>query len=820
MPALGEIAAVAMAPDASWAVAVAGDGTVRTLGTGVAPGSMAIDPGGPVAVALSGERLRVLWAAEGTIRLRESAGGTRPRDEVFAAPALVRALALSPSGGTAVVACDDGSLRFLDPGTGEFGSALATEGLTARAVAVASDQGPVVAAFPDGSVRRYDLAPGTSQTVGICPGVRLVAVTPDGGTVVAAGAVAVLFRWKQQVSLADLREVGTPATALAIDGTGDKVLAGAATGELWLHDFTGGPATEFGAEPASPVPGDFRGIVDEDVRFTVYRPLALPAGVWASLLVFAHKTDLVEQPGRAPLDPVRQVERMARAHFGDTPVRQGSQDARGGVFRGARLRVAADLPGITCNPGDAEFDWREPVHQVLFRLLAGPELVGSVVRGAVRIWCGPLLLGEVSLAISVTAGTPGAESPAVPESAPRYRKIFPSYSHDDRAIVDGFAEAVRALGDEWLQDVLAIRSGEIWRARLMELIDEADIFQLFWSSNSMRSSYCREEWEHALALGRPLFVRPLYWEDPMPEDPAQGLPPAALSNVQFIKVRPYSVPGGTPARPAAAPSPVFDVPAGGPAPPAPPAPVPPAGQGPAGQPSDGRPPPSRTSRPVRKRGGLVGAIAATGVAAAIAVAATSTGLFVGSSKPGAIPSQSATVGHPATPPPLAAGVLPLSYLLPRDIFDPATQCTTMRPPFQWEMPGLVQALACTAPGLPGGQVYGFQMNSHANFETAWRNFNKWWGITGVTPGPSCPPRPGGAGRVGFHNEFFPPRAGQVLECQTVGSGSGAQPAYAWAYPTEDAFLVAQGAPGSSFAALDSWWANSALGSPTPSPAAS
>ena len=39
--------------------------------------------------------------------------------------------------------------------------------------------------------------------------------------------------------------------------------------------------------------------------------------------------------------------------------------------------------------------------------------------------------------------------------------------------------------------------------RLLELIDEADIFQLFWSSNSMRSEYVRREWEHALALGRP-----------------------------------------------------------------------------------------------------------------------------------------------------------------------------------------------------------------------------------------------------------------------------------------------------------------------------
>ena len=131
---------------------------------------------------------------------------------------------------------------------------------------------------------------------------------------------------------------------------------------------------------------------------------------------------------------------MARAHFGDAPVRSAGEDARGEVFRGARLRITVDLPGLRCNPGEAELDWWEPVHQVVFRLLAGPDLVGSVVRGAVRVWCGPLLLGEVSLAIGVTASASGPPAPSVAESAQRYRKIFPSYSRDDQAIVAAFAE--------------------------------------------------------------------------------------------------------------------------------------------------------------------------------------------------------------------------------------------------------------------------------------------------------------------------------------------------------------------------------------------
>ena len=581
-----QIAAAAMAPDASWAITVSADGTVRTWGTGVPPReirrAVPIDGSQPVAVALAGDRIRVLWTDAAAIRLHETVKGTRSREAEFAAPAPVRALAMSPSGVLAAVACADGTLRTLNAGTGEFGPALATGGRVARAVAVASDIGPVLAVFPDGSVRRYDPAAGSSDMTGAGPGIDLVAVTPDGETVIAAKTDGVLSRL--DLSGAEpagesgpvpgrFRLLGTAITAIAVDGGGRRVLAGRPDGTLWLHDMAGGPATEFRA--AEPTPGsdppDLRwwesvevgastdagatksvpapwSTTDDDVRFTVYRPQAVAPGSWASLLVFAHKTDLVEQPGQPPLDPVEQVEAIARAHFGNTPVRTAGEDARSGISRGARLRVTADLPGLACNPASAEFDWWEPVHHVVFRVMAGPGLAGSVVRGAVRIWCGPLIIGEVSVAIRVVPFLTAAPA-AVAESAPRYRKIFPSYSHADAAIVDGFAEVVRTFGDQYLRDVVAIRAGERWRERLPELIAEADVFQLFWSSNSMRSPYCQEEWEHALSLRRPLFVRPFYWEDPRPEDRASGLPPVALDALEFVKVSLHTASKGIPGPP-------------------------------------------------------------------------------------------------------------------------------------------------------------------------------------------------------------------------------------------------------------------------------
>ncbi|MBL7257924.1 Hsp70 family protein [Paractinoplanes lichenicola] len=274
-------------------------------------------------------------------------------------------------------------------------------------------------------------------------------------------------------------------------------------------------------------------LIDDDVQFTVYRPLRLPPNRWESMLVFAHKSGPVVDPVTGPLDPIREVRARAERFFGGENPSPRTVDARRPLARGARIRIVPELPGVECNPPEHVLDWHEPVHELAFRLRVAPT-APEVVRGFVRVWCGPIVIGEVSLALPITLGDVPVER--TPEPIRRYRKIFPSYSSRDRAVVEEFAAAARALGDQYLQDVVTLRSGEEWSPRLLELIEEADVFQLFWSSNSMISDYCRAEWECALRLGRPSFVRPLYWEDPLPEAPHLGLPPADLRRLHFARV--------------------------------------------------------------------------------------------------------------------------------------------------------------------------------------------------------------------------------------------------------------------------------------------
>lgn len=71
-------------------------------------------------------------------------------------------------------------------------------------------------------------------------------------------------------------------------------------------------------------------------------------------------------------------------------------------------------------------------------------------------------------------------------------------------------------------------------AWMLPQIADADVFQLFWSTNSMNSATCEQQWETAMRVTKPDFIRPLYWEQPFPRAP--GRPPPELEALHFVRV--------------------------------------------------------------------------------------------------------------------------------------------------------------------------------------------------------------------------------------------------------------------------------------------
>jgi TIR domain len=297
------------------------------------------------------------------------------------------------------------------------------------------------------------------------------------------------------------------------------------------------------APPAQPLPSPAPAApasrpVDENVQFTVYRPRRIPPDSWCPVLAFAHLAERrPEAPEDAP-DPVEEVRRQAQQVLGDSAAGYAdtTQDSGEAIPREGEITFLLEAPDLQVNPRQRSFRWLEDVHREEFRIRAGKMLDGRTVRGALQVYLGALLVAEVSLAIRVDgAATPVASDTEADRARP-YRRIFPSYSHEDEPIVQQVEAYARTMGDEYLRDVTHLRAGEVWNDRLMEFIRAADVFQLFWSRKSMLSPWVRQEWEYALSLGRAHFVRPTYWETPMPEAPERNLPPALLRALHFQRL--------------------------------------------------------------------------------------------------------------------------------------------------------------------------------------------------------------------------------------------------------------------------------------------
>jgi hypothetical protein len=297
---------------------------------------------------------------------------------------------------------------------------------------------------------------------------------------------------------------------------------------------SGVPAIGGGPAPVAGPPAGAE--LDQDVEFTVYRPRRMAPQEWYTLLAFAHRTELVEAGDGRTIDPIEEVARQASAVLAaDAPAYAPAAESSSlPVPQGGDITFVPVLPGCEVNPPHRTFTWNEPVHREEFRIRPTSVPAGETVRGRLAVYLGAVLLAEVNLGIQVEA--PGATVPTRVETQPattrRFERVFLSYSHKDREVVD-LVESLNILDVAYVRDSHDLRSGEDWREGLESLIRSSDRFQLFWSRNSMASPEVANEWRYALSLDRADFIRPVYWETPRPEDPVRELPPAALNRLHF-----------------------------------------------------------------------------------------------------------------------------------------------------------------------------------------------------------------------------------------------------------------------------------------------
>ena len=195
------------------------------------------------------------------------------------------------------------------------------------------------------------------------------------------------------------------------------------------------------------------------------------------------------------------------------------------VSLGSRIILRLSIQTLTVVENERVIEWHGKIANATFPIFVPADVHHGTYRGSVEICPEGLRAAQMDFVLTVA-----------PEEAPpgrlkvqerRIRSAFVSYSSTDRkdvlARIQGMQKVFPQL-DVFL-DVVSLRSGERWRERLREAIEERDVFYLFWSKAASASPWVEREWRCALA------TKGIDSIDPVPlVDPAEVQPPAELAD--------------------------------------------------------------------------------------------------------------------------------------------------------------------------------------------------------------------------------------------------------------------------------------------------
>lgn len=254
-----------------------------------------------------------------------------------------------------------------------------------------------------------------------------------------------------------------------------------------------------------------------DLLFTVVFPKETCLNTDNRMFLYAYRPWMMEQV-------LESISRDLGSDF--SQFSQFHEISNSSILQGAQITVTLKSTDFQIEPFKATYVIQDALHRFDFKLqplnveTMGPKFGEVIIKTQNRI----IAKLRVSALQSKTASWQ-----AIGKYLQQAPKIFASYSHEDRLLVDKIERIVNVTmeGVQYFRDVTSLRSGDNWRERVFQMIDEADYFQLFWSSAAAKSEYVKEELQHALSLNRDKFICPIYWQEPMP------VPPPELANVHF-----------------------------------------------------------------------------------------------------------------------------------------------------------------------------------------------------------------------------------------------------------------------------------------------
>lgn len=297
----------------------------------------------------------------------------------------------------------------------------------------------------------------------------------------------------------------------------------------WLKGLVYGAGANSQMEPSVP---------NFVLQFEGIFPSPFRSNTWQDMLVYVYYKSALEKV-------IADFERRKQQLSG--PFTGTSVESQAHIPPDSLLTIIPDIPSVVCEPPSFQFRMTDDYHCQPFRVMhkTTPVLENlgrGRIKGAIRIYLETLLIGEIPVESEWEA--PGYVAPIQPtmvssfaaqpqmlagtsgdsfkrQTAQAFRKIFASFSESDKPIIERLEKAYKALGDDYWSQYQRLRAGQDKSKAIEEAIQDSDVFQLCWSNNAKTAENVEQEWRLALARGSENFIRPIFWEKPMPEPPEE-----------------------------------------------------------------------------------------------------------------------------------------------------------------------------------------------------------------------------------------------------------------------------------------------------------
>jgi hypothetical protein len=283
---------------------------------------------------------------------------------------------------------------------------------------------------------------------------------------------------------------------------------------------SGGLRQEDNDDPA--LAGLERGNSRTGVRFAAYYPKEIPVDSWQPVKAYAmlgYAQDAV----------------AADAEGGDVAklpniLYDRNRNPRYRIPEGAQVSVIPYMDGFQFNPSVGSIGFYRTWHRFDFEVRAVDARLDEATNGYLTFLVDGLIVADVPLSIYVAGHLKSDYKPGIRRVFRKpYRAVYASFADANRQLAGRFQRVYDALGMYTLRDVMEMRAGGDWSNDLLRYVDEAEVFQLFWSNAAAESEVVTQEIERAVARSAEVenFIRPTVWDQTTTELPA------AIKNVKL-----------------------------------------------------------------------------------------------------------------------------------------------------------------------------------------------------------------------------------------------------------------------------------------------